>query len=259
MTWYSPLMPVLAGTVLLAVSAVFSRPRLALLGLVLIVPGYALMTPLGANMLVLAIEHRSKVAETAPVCDRVQAAVLLSGGLSRPAETSEDFGALTPETLARVFAWRHLQQTRNPSDQPLIIAGGGPFRIAEAEVIAALLELLDPNSGPLVLEKTSRNTRENAKAVRHLLPSSTTRIMLASSALHLPRAKFAFERAGFEVCPLALNRHYMAVSGGSALVPQSSSLAKSEAAVHEILGEIFYRLHRGQAQAREQSGFDEME
>ncbi len=255
MTWYSPLVPLLAGMLLLAVSAFMPRRReatnnsararcgLALVGLLLVLPGYALMTPLGANLLVLIIEHRTKSAETAPACEHIQAAVLLSGGLSRPAESSSDFGALTTETLARVFAWHHRQAVEHSSSLPVIIAGGGPFRIPEAEVIETFLDLLDPDHQSLQLETVSENTRESAQAVRDLLPESTRRILLASSALHLPRAMFSFQQAGFEVCPLALNRHYMAVTGWTTLLPQSSSLAKSETAIHEILGELFYRIN----------------
>ena len=243
MIWYSPLLPLLLGMLTLAVSAFLSRPRLALLGLLLVVPGYGLMTPLGSNLLVLVIEHRTKAAEALPVCDRVQAAVLLSGGLSRPAETSADYGAMTPETLARIFAWRNRNSTTDSPGLPWIIAGGGPFRIPEAAVMGAFMHLLDPDDPPLQLELTSANTRESAQAVRELLPSSTTDILLASSALHLPRAQLAFVQAGFDVCPLALNRHYLAVTGWTTLLPHSSSLAKSESALHEIFGEVYYRIH----------------
>jgi uncharacterized SAM-binding protein YcdF (DUF218 family) len=243
MIWYSPLVPLLVGMVLLTVSAFLSRRRLAIVGVLLILPAFALMTPLGANVLVLVIEHRIKAAEAAPICNHVQAAVLLSGGLSRPAETSSDFGALTAETLARIFAWRNRDAMANSPDLPWTIAGGGPFRIPEAEVIGAFLHLLDPDDRPLQLETASANTWQSAQAVRELLPESTSRIALASSALHLPRAMLAFERAGFEVCPLVLNRHYMAVTGWTTLLPQSSSLAKSESALHEIIGEVFYRFN----------------
>jgi uncharacterized SAM-binding protein YcdF (DUF218 family) len=245
MTWYSPLVPLLVGTVLTAVSAFTSRRRLAILGLLFILPGYALMTPLGANLLVLVIEERTKASETAPVCNRVQAAVLMSGGLRRPAAKTDDFGALTAETLARVFAWRNRDSADGSASPPLIISGGGPFRLPEAEVIAAFLHQLDPDDRPPQLETTSENTWESAQAVRELLPDSIHRIVLASSALHLPRAMLAFEKAGFEVCPLALNRHYMAVTGWTTLLPQSSSLAKSESALHEVIGEVIYRLRDG--------------
>lgn len=243
MTWYSPLVPLLIGMALLALSAFVSRPRLAMIGLFFLLPGYALMTPLGANLLALSVEHRIKAAESAPACDQIQAAVLLSGGLNRPAETASDFGALSSETLDRIFAWRNRELTEDVPILPLTIAGGGPFRIPEAEVIGSFLQLISPEAPQLQLEIASGNTWESAQAVRALLPGSTKRILLASSALHLPRGILAFEQAGFEVCPLALNRHYMAVTGWTSLLPQSSSLAKSESAIHEILGELSYRFN----------------
>ena len=255
MIWYSPLVPLLVGMLLLGVTAFMTRPRqplknagrmrpgLAMLGVLLILPGYALMTPLGANLLVLVIEHRIKAAETAPACNQVQVAVLLSGGLNRPAETGSDFGALTGESLTRIFAWRDRDLKEYPASLQWIVAGGGPFRIPEAEVIADLLYLLDPDKQPLQLETASATTSESAQSLRELLPQSISHVLLASSALHLPRAKLAFEQAGFEVCPLVLNRHYMAVTGWTTLLPQSSSLAKSESALHEIIGEVFYRIN----------------
>ena len=255
MTWYSPIVPLLVGMLFLGISAFMPRarqplnnpdrlrPGLAMLGVFFILPGYALMTPLGANLLVLVIEYRIKSAETAPVCNHIQVAVLLSGGLNRPAETSSDFGALTPESLTRIFAWQGRDAGLDPASLRWVIAGGGPFRIAEAEVIAALVDQLDPDKQTLQLETTSATTSESAQSLRKLLPHSTNRILLASSALHLPRAKLAFEQAGFEVCPLVLNRHYLAVTGWTTLLPQSSSLAKSESALHEIIGEVFYRIN----------------
>ena len=253
--WYSPVIPVLIGTFLLGAQLlVFMRsasstsrrrapPVLAALGVLLILPGYALMTPLGANLLVLGIEYRSKAVT--PACERVQVGVLLSGGLSRPADTTSDHAALTPESLARLFAWRAHEAVQDSPDLPWVITGGGPFRLSEAEVMAAFLERLDPTDPVgrrFQLENASTTTRESALRVRESLPESTRHILLATSALHLPRARYVFEQAGFEVCPLALNRHYLAVTGWTSLLPQSSSLAKSESALHEIMGEIFYRL-----------------
>lgn len=245
MTWYSPLVALMIGTLLVIVSAFLSRLRrliLAIIGLALILPGYALMTPLGANLLVLTIERRIGDAEAIGACHRAQVAVLLAGGLERPAETTRDFNALTTESLSRTFVWRDLDATHASRRLPLIIAGGGPFRIPEAGVIAELLHTLDPGHPPLRIETGSKDTWESARAVRELLPDSTIRIVLASGAMHLPRATYAFEQAGFEVCPLALNRHYIAAAGWSSLVPQSSSLVKSESALHELLGEAKYRV-----------------
>lgn len=253
---YSPLVPLLSGVLLLAVAAFMTTPPkqaqahgqgpgrkiLANLGLVLILPAYGLMTPLGANLLVLVIEQRIKTAESNATCQQVQLGVLLSGGLNRPARTADDFAALTEESLSRSFAWSERLATGDLVTSDWVIAGGGPFRLAEAEVIGALLHRLEPDQPPPQRESASTTTRESAQALRIMLPDSTRRIALASSALHLPRARFAFEQAGFEVCPVVLHRHYLATSNWTSLLPHSSALSKSESALHELLGELHYRL-----------------
>jgi len=247
MIWYSPLLPIFLGVILLVLSAFGTRPWLAILGIALVLPAYGLTTPLGANLLVLVIESRAPSATAFPGCDNTDSAVLLSGGLSRPAEHIEDFAAMTPETLARIFAWRNQQSLEVSPDLPLVISGGGPFRIPEAAVIAEFMRLLEPDGRVWQLETRSANTRESAQAVRTLLPASNCRILLATSALHLPRARLAFAEAGFDVCPLPLNRHYLQVGGWTSLWPHSSALRKSESGLHELVGEIYYRLTPVQA------------
>lgn len=200
------------------------------------------MTPLFANAVLGAIERQAEPA--AGECDRVEAVVLLAGGADRAPHSADDFAALTPETLSRLFAfaqhpgWREL---------PLVIAGGGPYTVAEASVMAALLHRLDASRAEPVLETTSRTTWENAQAVRRVLPAPR-RIVLASSALHLPRARRAFLAAGFEVCRWPLHSRQHSVSGISAWWPQSSALRKTEAALHEFVGDFYYqwRLVRGE-------------
>jgi uncharacterized SAM-binding protein YcdF (DUF218 family) len=193
------------------------------------------MTPWFANRLVGAIERRADAS--AGECGRIDAVVLLSGGLERAPLADDDFAALTPETLARLFAFAKRELA---SDVSLVIAGGGPHALAESQVIEALLRRIDPQLRVALRETRSATTWENASAVADLLPPPR-RIALATGALHLPRARRAFEAMGFEVCAWPLNRRYIAATGAMAFFPQSSSLRKTEAALHEIVGDFVYR------------------
>jgi uncharacterized SAM-binding protein YcdF (DUF218 family) len=237
--WLSPLaLLLLAGLILLP--ALIRRWRLvALLGALLGLVAIALMTPLGANALVRVIERQ---AEPAPgECEAIDAIVLLAGGLRRPARHREDFDALTARSLARSFG---LIEGRRDPRLPLVVAGGGRFRISEAEVIGALLQRLDHGHDALLLETASRTTWENASGVRRLLPERIERIALATSALHLPRARRVFREAGFDVCRWPLDSQYIAAGGIGAWWPQTSALAKSEAALHELVGLAYYRFRQ---------------
>ena len=64
----------------------------------------------------------------------------------------------------------------------------------------------------------------------------------ASVSMHLPRALYAFRAAGFDACPLPSRSDYVPMKGIGWFLPQRSALAKSEAALHEMVGAIVYAL-----------------
>lgn len=238
---YSPLSLAILAALLALVAARFSRRVLLTVSLLFLVFFIGLATPLGANLLVRAVEAPIPAERRAMLaaCPDAASLVLLSGGLRRPARDPADFGALTAETLDRVLA---LQTHKPPKELPLIVSGGGPFKVREAEVIAALLERLDIAPPDLRTETRSTSTRTSAFEVARLPGSAGRSIVLATSALHLPRATWTFRNAGFEVCPWPLNSRYVAVTGPAGLWPQSTALDKSERALHELLGQLYYRL-----------------
>ncbi len=236
---FSPLSILLVAFVVMTAGLLLGRRWLVWLAAFAGLPALGLMTPLGANLLVLVIEHQVKAHQLDPVCEDYQVVVLLAGGLRRPAEHPDDFGALADESLTRVFTY--LRRQPEP-DLPLVISGSGPFRLPEPVIIEALIDRLDARPPTVTLEAFSMTTRESAVAVAELLPPDQRRIGLASSALHLPRARMAFRQAGFEVCPLRLNHHYLAAFGPMALLPRSSALRKSEIALHEVIGLAWYWL-----------------
>jgi uncharacterized SAM-binding protein YcdF (DUF218 family) len=91
---------------------------------------------------------------------------------------------------------------------PFILATGG--RIAwsgqpestPAQEMAALLEFMGIPEADIVLEANSQNTYENAAFSAPLLSTrGAQRILLVTSAMHMPRAVGWFEAAGFEVIP----------------------------------------------------------
>lgn len=237
----SPLNLALVCAAVAALALYSARRRLLIVSLFGLTLGLGLTTPLGANLLVRAIESPQPAAtvEISTACPRADAVVFLSGGLRRPPRGPEDFGALTAETLDRIVA---LQASTLPGELPLIVSGGGPFRTPEAEIIAALLMQMNPGSPQPMVDNVSTTTRTSALEVAGLMRHRSRRIILATSALHLPRARWTFEQAGFEVCPWPLNSRYVRVATPAGLWPQSTSLDKSERALYELLGGIYYRL-----------------
>lgn len=238
---HSPLTLAILAALLALAAARFSRRVLLAACLVSMLAFLGLATPLGANLLVRAMETEPSVEPRSMVeaCPDAGTIVFLSGGLRRPARDTGDFAALTSETLDRVFA---LQASKPPKGLTLVVSGGGPFRVSEAEVIASLMRTLEIGPQELYPETRSTSTRTSAYEVARLIRSSERSIILATSALHLPRAAWTFRKAGFEVCPWPLNSRYVPVRSPSGLWPQSTALDKSEWALYELLARLYYRL-----------------
>ena len=226
---FSPLVALVLGGVLLALA---KRRWLRGIGVAALLAGWLGSTPLVANLLVGSIESRA--GDDATQCDRLDAIVLLTGGLAREAASASDVQALNTETLQRTMA---LVERDEPA-LPLLIAGGGPYRVKEAELVQDVLRRLAPQRAATV-EVHSRNTWENALYTARLLPPPR-RIALATGALHLPRARRAFESAGFTVCPWPLNRQHVQALGPLALLPHTSAVRKTEAVLHELGGWLVY-------------------
>jgi uncharacterized SAM-binding protein YcdF (DUF218 family) len=238
--WLSPIALVLFGIGLVLLASLLQRRWLLLMALMVALSGVAGMTPIVANALLLTLEGQ---ADPVPgECDGVQAVVLLAGGTHRPAGNVDDFSSLTFSSLQRALLY--LDRGHDP-ELPLVVAGGSRYRVAESQVLGTLLDSLGLQANPLMFETLSLTTEENALEVRRLLPDATIRIALATSAVHMPRARRSFTVAGFEVCRMPLDRMYLDPGGFWAFWPQASALHKTEAALHELVGALYYRLRHG--------------
>ncbi len=92
-----------------------------------------------------------------------------------------------------------------------------------------------------------QNTADEAVAVARLLRERsvmTPRIVLVTSAFHMPRARQLFEQEGMTVDPFPVH-FWTSVDGGStllALLPSATALMQTQTAVREFYGRAFYWL-----------------
>ena len=196
------------------------------------------MCPFGANLLVRQIEARVPVADT---CAEPAPAtfVVLAAGFEREPVDAGDFNSLESDSIRRGLAGIELWR-RSPG-ATLVFAGGGPFGTSESAALQRMAELLGVPADSIRREDRSQTTWENARQLRLLSPPLPERIWLVSSAIHLPRALIAFRAAGFDPCAYASDRRYVPPGGPGYYLPQSSALIKTEAAIHELIGEVLYR------------------
>jgi len=134
----------------------------------------------------------------------------------------------------------------------LLVSGGNVPLVGtgstDAEDMATLLEMLGVPREAIWLETRSRNTAENARySWEFLSAKGIRRIVLVTSAQHMPRAVRLFERQGFEVIPAPTDYSVTRVSWDQLwaadwgaqflrLFPTAGNLSRTTSALKEFFG-----------------------
>lgn len=209
------------------------------------------MTPMTANALIGWLETQPPAAERC-VSSPPQVAVVLAGGVDTVPTNQSDLAALgitSRRRVERAVSWWHEQPGRS------LILSGGPHLVdgvSTGALMADYARRLGVAATALQIEGTSNSTWENARALANLRPPLPRRIALITSAMHMPRARYAMARAGFDVCAIAADPRRIPFGLPGYLIPRSSALDKTEAALHELVGLAYYRW----LDARSRSGRD---
>ncbi|HET6546234.1 MAG TPA: YdcF family protein [Rhodanobacteraceae bacterium] len=208
-------------------------------GFVLEAACVVLATPVCANALVAWQEQRNAVRAPCATPEP-STIVLLAGGARRVPRDAGDIGALNDASVQRTLAAAELMQV--PGSLLVISGGSRPGdRIAESTLMAALASRLGVPAAAIRVETRARTTWENAQDVRALVPAVPHRIELVTSALHMPRALIAFRAAGFDACAHPVDFRATPIREFEDFVPRGGGVARTEAVLHELVGELAYR------------------
>ncbi len=198
---------------------------------------YALSTPYVGNSLLKAIETPAGN----PFDDRSgQAVVVLAGGkyFAAPEYGGDTVNA---HTLVRL---RYGARLHRALDKPILVTGGSPEGSSTSEAWAMKTVLAEEFGVPVTwVEERSRTTLENARLSHIMLSAAGVRtVYLVTHAWHMPRAKLAFEHAGFAVIPAPTNYATRYRLTALDFLPQAGALLDSSRYFHEIIGIAWYRL-----------------
>lgn len=199
-------------------------------------------TPLVAQVLVGELESRHpalSVAET-PSADAILVLGGALAGASPPRRPNFNMGPASHRV------WHAAALFRAGKAKWVIVAAGnqpGSDEIqVEADAIAEMLVVLGVPRSAIRLEGASRNTRENAANVQHIVQRlRARRVLLVTSALHMPRAVKTFTKVWQSTNVIlipAVADVWSVDSGGStwAWLPDAGSLTNVTAALKEYAG-----------------------
>ena len=191
--------------------------------------------PVASHTLRAAIEaqHPPLAMDAVP---RAQAIVVLGGGVL-PAERPGQLPNLQ-EAADRVS---HAARLFHAGKAPLLVLSGGSNQAvsatSEAEAMRQVLLEWGVPAQAMVLESRSRSTRENALFTAALLQTrGMGRILLVTSALHMPRARALFEAQGLMVTPAATDYEARSRFTAADWLPDAHALNGSARAFKELVG-----------------------
>jgi len=202
---------------------------------------YVFATPLASSALLRAVENEVPPSGQAATA---QAIVVLSG------DVHHGDGAAVADTVGRLTLERLDRAAELYRRKPLpILVSGGPVGDSRESLAALMARTLTDDFGVPVAwrEEQSQTTFENAEYSARLLRAQHVHtVLLVTQPWHMPRALWAFTRAGIDAIPASTTRTYIKTPIEFAMVlPQSTALTDSFYALHEILGLIYYRLQFG--------------
>jgi len=123
-----------------------------------------------------------------------------------------------------------------PGSKLLLSGGGGFDPVPEAEVMAQIAVLLGVKPDDMVLEPYSQDTADEAEIIANMV--GREKIILVTSAAHMPRSMALFKKRGLQPIPAPTNYLVRKAQGPQILrfFPSPGNLELMAIAVHEYLG-----------------------
>ncbi len=172
-----------------------------------------------------------------------EAIVVLGSGVNG---YTPDYDMLPQPSALLLQRLRYAARIAGQTGLPILVSGGAANGINEAAVMDRVL-LEDFGVTTHWQEDQSVTTMDNGRLSQAILsPSNIRRIILVTHALHMPRAAKVFRHQGFEVvtAPTAYLRALQNHSWRDWL-PTVLELRKSQLALHEMAGLLWYRIRYG--------------
>lgn len=203
-----------------------------------------------ANSLVQSLEWQHIPVGKLPTAD----AIVLLGGATKSAFPPRPAVDLSEEGDRVLYA----AQLYRESKAPVVIASGGRIDwrgggVAESSDMADILVTLGVPNSAIVQDSNSLNTYQNAVNVRQIMQErDIRRVLLVTSAMHMPRSLRIFQRQGIEAIPaptdFLITQQELNEPNSSPqatllnLVPDADQLKNTTRALKEYIGTVIYRL-----------------
>ena len=232
---FSPLMLVI-GLIILGI--IFNIRKFTLIGIIILIFS---SLPIISNKFIAYLEKDYKPIEISEI-ENVDAIVVLSG-MIKVVGDEENLKYEFAESIDRFFAGLDLF---NNNKAPILILTRGKMPwslgIAEGEYLKELAIKYGVSEENIILTDEVQNTDQEAKAIKEIL-TEDAKIILVTSAFHMPRAEKVFKAANINLIPFPVDfQNSKSKTTMMDFIPSAESLFDTSHFVREMIGRLYYNL-----------------
>ena len=232
----SPLFIILG---LIILGLIIGSKKTSFMGLIVLV---VCSLPIFSNRLIAYLEHNYQLKNISEV-DTADAIVVLSG-MVRTIQTNEVSSYEFSESVDRIFAGIDLFK-ENKAPSLILTRGTVPWSVGkpEGEYLRDVAIKYGVPRKNILLTENVQNTDQEAKSVKKILTIDAPKVILVTSAFHMPRAQKVFEKVGIRIIPFPVDfRNASSKLTFMHFMPSAKSIWETSFFVKEMIGRTYYNL-----------------
>ena len=233
---FSPLIMII---VLIIFGLITSSKKISIIGIFILI---VCSLPIISEKLVAYLESDYQLSKPSNI-EPADSIVVLSG-MIRTINSKDGLDYEFGEASDRIFAGINLFKEKK-APKLILTRGKLPWSVGipEGEYLREIAINNGISESNILLTKNVENTDQEAKAIKKLLSDDKSKVLLVTSAFHMPRAQKVFEAAGINVVPFPVDfQKGLSKITFMSFMPSANALSGTSFFVREMMGRIYYNL-----------------
>jgi uncharacterized SAM-binding protein YcdF (DUF218 family) len=171
-------------------------------------------------------------------------AIVVLSGMIRTINSEDGLDYEFSEASDRIFAGINLFKEKK-APKLILTRGKLPWSVGipEGEYLKDIVIKNGISENNILLTENVENTDQEAKAIKKLLSIDKPKVILVTSAFHMPRARIVFEAAGINVVPFAVDfQKELSKRTFMSFMPSAKSFYDTSFFVREMIGRVYHNI-----------------
>jgi uncharacterized SAM-binding protein YcdF (DUF218 family) len=224
---------------LIIFGVIINSKKISIIGIFILI---VCSLPIVSDKLVAYLESDYQLSKPSNI-EPADSIVVLSG-MIRTINSKDGLDYEFGEASDRIFAGINLFKEKK-APKLILTRGKLPWSVGipEGEYLKEIAINNGISENNILLTENVENTDQEAKAIKKLLSDDKSKVLLVTSAFHMPRARIVFEAAGINVVPFPVDfQKELSKITFMSLVPTAKSLYDTSFFVREMIGRVYYNL-----------------